>query len=129
VTILTRSQAVRRTQKNREDLLRRFKAERGCARCGETHPACLDLHHLDPAVKTPRLSKTKTGKRYTGGSLWKDLSYAQLVEEIGKCEVVCSNCHRKETAEAHGYRYDITPVQEKSSPARQRALTALGLEG
>jgi hypothetical protein len=125
--MLTQSQLVRRTQKNREDLLRRYKAKMGCARCGERHPACLDLAHRDASTKTPKLSKSKNGKWYTGGSMWKDLGYVALAEEILKCEVLCSNCHRKETAEDKGYRYDVPPTQEKSSPARRRAEEVLGL--
>ena len=124
---LSRSAAVRRTQRNREDLVRRFKARAGCARCPERHPACLDLHHLDPTTKAKKLSKSKNGKWYTGGSQWKDLSYPELVAELLKCEVVCSNCHRVETAEAAGWRYDIPPIQEKFSPARHAAEIALGL--
>lgn len=113
---------------NREDLVRRFKAQKGCARCGEMHPACLDLHHLDPSQKNPKLTKYKNGKRMSGGSMWKDLSYALLVLEIQKCEVLCSNCHRKETAEQLGWRYDKErPEMERQSKARAAAELALGL--
>ncbi len=64
----------------------RVKAERGCERCGETHPACLDFHHRDPSQKCFSLNTAKR-RGYT---------LAMVQEEIDKCEVLCANCHRKE---------------------------------
>lgn len=62
----------------------RYKAERGCSRCPEKDPRCLDFHHL--------------GDKSFGISLARQGQYAiqALITEIEKCEVVCSNCHRKE---------------------------------
>lgn len=52
--------------------------------CGESHPACLDFHHRNPEEKEGCVASFV---RY--GS-WK------IVErEIAKCDVLCSNCHRK----------------------------------
>lgn len=62
-----------------------YKAFYGCVRCGERHPCCLDLHHVDPATKTFTISE---GVR----------SRLALVvfAEVKKCVVICANCHRKE---------------------------------
>jgi len=61
-----------------------FKLQRGCEMgCGETDPCCLDFHHL----------KDKEGlisRMVNQGCCWKTIQ-----KEIGKCKVVCSNCHRK----------------------------------
>lgn len=79
-------------------IVRQYKNDHGCQRCEETHPATLDLHHRDPDDKHPRLKrKNSSGNRRTGGYFWRDLSYKDLELELAKCEVVCSNCHRKET--------------------------------
>jgi hypothetical protein len=52
-----------------------------CIICGETHPACLEFHHKDPLKKEFLISKLYNKKR--------------ILEEIKKCNVLCSNCHRK----------------------------------
>lgn len=62
------------------------KAARGCSRCGESHPATLDFHHIDPSKKSFGLSVARC---YTS-------SLDKIKVEIAKCEVLCSNCHRKE---------------------------------
>ena len=57
-----------------------------CARCGENHPACLDFHHDDSAVKETTVNE----------ALWrKNWGLARLLAEAAKCTVLCSNCHRK----------------------------------
>lgn len=55
-----------------------------CCRCGENHPACLDFHHRDPATKDVNISQVAG-----------NISLKRLREEVQKCEVICSNCHRK----------------------------------
>lgn len=123
---LTRSQGVMRTQRNRLDLIRRYKVMVGCS-CGERRPECLDLHHRDRTTKTPKLSKIKgSGRLYTGGSRWQDLSYAEIVDEIRKCDVRCSNCHRVDTAAELGW-HGQEVVREKHSPRLLEAEVALGL--
>lgn len=56
-----------------------------CFECGETHPACLDFHHRDPKEKEFSIAHMR------GGSY----SLDKIKEEIEKCDVLCSNCHRK----------------------------------
>lgn len=98
-TGITAYEAQDRLRKRKAEIIRRWKEDRGCQRCPERHPATLDLHHVDPADKHPRLrhrnrKKADGGKR-TGGYFWRDLSYADLAAELAKCVVLCSNCHRK----------------------------------
>lgn len=59
-----------------------------CVSCGESANECLDLHHVDPSVKTEEVSKLLSDKR----------SKVRIVAEIEKCAVLCSNCHRKHHA-------------------------------
>lgn len=89
---------VRGLRSRKAEIVRNYKSSQGCLRCGEDHLATLDLHHVDPESKHPRLKrKNATKNRRTGGYFWRDLSYADLEAELAKCEVLCSNCHRKET--------------------------------
>lgn len=62
-----------------------YKTSRGCRECGETHPACLDLHHRDPLDKIEDISRM----------VQRGLSMRHLEKEVKKCDVLCANCHRK----------------------------------
>lgn len=59
-----------------------------CQRCDETHPAALQFHHRDPSTKLfPVTTKQiTTPKRFP---------WEMIVEEIMKCDLLCSNCHAK----------------------------------
>jgi hypothetical protein len=57
-----------------------------CGRCPEDHVACLEFHHLDPMKKD----------LCVGYMARKGYSKQRILEEIKKCEVLYSNCHRKE---------------------------------
>lgn len=61
-----------------------FKATLFCTKCGESHPATLDFHHV---IREP---KNKKVHRLAGAGQFK-----KAMEEIKKCVVLCSNCHRK----------------------------------
>ena len=62
----------------------RYKTIVGCLYCGLKHPAALEFHHLDPLQKEFELSRVKA------------VGYKKFKEEIRKCIVLCSNCHRIE---------------------------------
>ena len=68
-----------------------YKAERGCADCGEMDPVVLEFDHLDPTTKDPRL-------RERPRATLTNLSRARMEAEAAKCDVVCANCHRRRTA-------------------------------
>lgn len=74
-----------RTAKLRK-MVQDYKSERGCERCGETHIACLDLHHIGNDDKLMDVAKMVTRGR----------SLASIMAEVEKCIVLCANCHRKE---------------------------------
>lgn len=65
--------------------LKEIKANLACSECGETHPACLDFHHRNPAEKVFTIAN----------AVQLGLSRARLEAEIAKCDVLCANCHRK----------------------------------
>lgn len=54
-----------------------------CERCGETHPACLDFHHIDEkAMDVSRMANHGYSKQ-------------RIREEMEVCIVLCASCHRK----------------------------------
>lgn len=56
-----------------------------CNRCGyNTHPAALEFHDKDPLQKEFTIGKVA------------NKSWESIKQEIQKCELVCSNCHRIE---------------------------------
>lgn len=65
-----------------------LKMKLKCIRCGFSHPAALDFHHLDPKEKKFNVNLGKA----TGSKENK----TKILEEIEKCIVLCSNCHRIE---------------------------------
>jgi 5-methylcytosine-specific restriction endonuclease McrA len=62
-----------------------YKAKIGCIHCSEADPICLDFHHPDSTIKENNISDMITKR-----------SRAYIEEEISRCVVICSNCHRKE---------------------------------
>ena len=56
-----------------------------CSLCGETHPACLQFHHRNPAEKQFDIALAARKKP----------SLETLMAEVAKCEVLCANCHAK----------------------------------
>lgn len=81
-------QRIERVRRERcKESYQRFKLGRSCLVCGETEVCCLDFHHLDPSTKATN-----------GRSMWylaQRRDHRALREEIKKCIVLCSNCHRK----------------------------------
>lgn len=64
---------------------REYKSSRGCSRCTETHWACLEHHHINPKKKDKIVSKMVA----------EGYGKERILEEMAKCELICSNCHRK----------------------------------
>ena len=84
--------------RDRADKLNAIKTENGCCKCGyNAHPAALDFNHIDP--------KTKSGNIADKIMHW---SMEKLLEEVDKCEVLCSNCHRIHSYETHYTRMGTT---------------------
>ncbi len=53
-----------------------------CVDCGYVgHPCVFDFHHLDPQSKD-----------FSFGSTYR--KFDRIVEELDKCVLLCSNCHR-----------------------------------
>lgn len=62
-----------------------YKRETGCSECDETHPSCIDFHHIDADEKEMNVSNmVKEG-----------YSKESILSEVEKCKALCANCHRK----------------------------------
>jgi hypothetical protein len=68
-----------------------FFSRNPCIDCGEADPVVLEFDHLDPALK-----------EFNIGQALSHRAWSSIVAEIEKCEVVCSNCHRRRTARRRG---------------------------
>jgi len=64
---------------------RKYKESLKCSNCTEAHPATIDFHHHS-GEKEKNISKMVAD----------GYSILRIKRELGKCKVLCSNCHRKE---------------------------------
>lgn len=60
----------------------------GCIDCGERDPIVLDFDHKNGITKLFTISSARA----------KLLSLEKIKAEIAKCDIRCSNCHRRRTA-------------------------------
>lgn len=92
-----------------------YKASHPCVICGESRVACLDFHHVNRNSKEENISYMK----HRG---W---GKAKIIQEISKCIVICSNCHRVIHANDDNYselelKDDLplfVPVSSTTSPS------------
>lgn len=58
-----------------------YKEKLLCSKCGFDHPAAIVFHHRNPENKKDTVSSlVHSGKKV-------------VLEEIAKCDILCSNCH------------------------------------
>lgn len=75
-----------------------YKSTKFCTKCGETHAAALDFHHV-----IHEEDNMKVHYLVANGYHWK-----RIMKEVAKCIVLCSNCHRKVHHEERLSRSDKT---------------------
>ena len=78
-----------------------YKISCGCCICGyNKHPSALCFDHL-PDTEKSNLVKNGYSKRSSAGGMYKlyskKTSIDELIKEIMKCRIVCSNCHMELT--------------------------------
>lgn len=73
--------------------IRELKSDMECLRCGEDFYRALCFHH------PPDVGKKDSVSRLVGQGYSKDV----VTDEIEKCVVLCSNCHRKLHADDHAF--------------------------
>lgn len=67
------------------EYIQSLKNQLYCADCGEQHPATLQFHHRNSEDKTFAIGKAVN----------RGFSLDRIKKEIGKCIVLCANCHFK----------------------------------
>lgn len=78
-----------KTRLERTGLLLKYFAQHPCTDCGESDPVVLEFDHL-------------RDKSFEIATALCRYSWDKILAEIEKCEVVCSNCHRRRTARRRG---------------------------
>ncbi len=74
---------VRIRKRRIREWIRDYKKSLKCSICFENHPATIDFHH-------------KYNKKFEIGYMVANgYSISRIKEELEKCQVLCSNCHRK----------------------------------
>lgn len=74
-----------------ELLVMNIKKINKCGKCSEDTACCLDFHHINPETK----------KFTIGNALKMKISTEEMLEELKKCIILCSNCHRKAHLKYH----------------------------
>lgn len=104
-----RRERFRRLRQGQNELLDRIRAL-PCADCRRTYPTCvMEFDHREPSLKLGMLS-VMAGR----------VRIRTLLEEIAKCDIVCSNCHRDRSFRR---RFDNAGVAQL---ARATAFQAVG---
>jgi hypothetical protein len=80
----------RRAQNRRE--IYAYLREHHCVDCGESDVLVLEFDHRDPGLKWKAVGLLAIGRRWP-----------RVLNEIGKCDVRCVNCHRRKTAQQFGW--------------------------
>lgn len=68
-----------------------YKSTLKCLTCGENDPICLDFHHEGNEKAEGGVARLATHS-----------SWNKVMEEVNKCVVLCSNCHRKKHRDEKG---------------------------
>jgi hypothetical protein len=86
--VAARTEYMRAFREERLTFLNDLKIWCGCADCGyRNHPEALDFDHLPGFTKKCAIAVIRYGRMEV------------LLDELSKCEVVCSNCHRVRTSQ------------------------------
>lgn len=90
-----------KTKSYRHEQVDIYKISVGCSICGyNKHPSALCFDHL-PEYEKAEITKNGCSKRSGAGGMYrlydKKHSPEDLINEIKKCRVLCSNCHMELT--------------------------------
>jgi hypothetical protein len=96
------------TYKASRELVYADKIAKGCSRCPERRPSCLQYHHLNPNEKVAGI-----------GTLMQKAYPETVAAEMRKCIILCANCHFIEE-HGDGYKDEDRPnVQKEYSIKRE----------
>lgn len=80
----------KKIQKENRIQLFNYLKEHPCVDCGESDPVVLEFDHFK-------------NKSYEVSKMQWSYTWPRILEEINKCEVRCSNCHKRKTAKQFNY--------------------------
>ena len=81
-----------------------YFADHPCVDCGEADPVVLEFDHL-------------SDKKFDIGAALPYRNWQSILDEIGKCDVVCRNCHRRRKSRRMGaLRVRLTAALGTESP-------------
>ncbi len=102
--------AQRRKDELREinyQLLLKFLRAHPCADCGESDVLVLEFDHVGE-------------KSFGIATALRDRLWPDILVEIGKCDVVCANCHRRRTAQRGGWARFVAAQLPEAEPRAPR---------
>jgi hypothetical protein len=79
----------RKLARERTIYLIRYFETHPCVDCGESDPIVLEFDHIGE-------------KSFTIGNELSRRNWRAILDEMGKCDVVCANCHRRRTGRRRG---------------------------
>jgi hypothetical protein len=82
---------IRQRRMNRTQMME-YLARRGCDICGERDPIILEFHHLQNDKQCDVSEMVSKG-----------YSWAAILREIQKCQLLCANDHRRITAKQRSW--------------------------
>ena len=96
---------------NRRKLLE-YLALQACVDCGLQDVAVLEFDHRDPSQKARDVSTM----------VQKGFAWSTILNEMGKCDIVCANCHRRRTARQFSWhKFEPRPLLLPALPPRGTA--------
>ena len=99
-----REKAALKRQRNKQYVVN-FLAARSCELCGFSNSRALCFDHLDPSTKF----------KCVGTMVVQGYSLRKIKEEIGRCRVLCHNCHSVYTKEQNGGSFHdwMSPISDE----------------
>lgn len=79
------SSYMKQKYQEKKNIVQELKSQCKCAKCGEDRGYVLEYHHINPEEKENTIARL-TSNNYT---------LDKVYDEIQKCIVLCSNCHRE----------------------------------
>lgn len=96
--------AVNKNKKANRVWFAAYKRTLACTDCGENHPATLDFHHV-----IHDKNHRKVNDLVSDGH-----AKPRIMEEIKKCVVLCSNCHRKHHHEERIHKRNLAKKKKRA---------------
>lgn len=86
-----------------------------CSVCGYDDHRALDFHHVEPADKIDTIAQLCN----------RSVAWRRIEEELKKCELICSNCHRIEHYVDHRkHDFESRYLQEKGFRDKARGRSS-----